>query len=338
MILAGTLLFVFLLSAAGTGVLRWIALRDGVLDVPNERSSHTVPTPRAGGVAIVVAVSVGALALWGQRLVVPARVEAIAGAGVVLAVIGFIDDHRPVLARWRLLTHFIAAWWVIHAFGGVPPIYAFGHQLPLGGAAIWLAVITIAWLLNLYNFMDGIDGIAGVEAVTVCIGAVLLTTVVPEYASEWRLPLVVACAAAGFLVWNLPPAKVFMGDAGSCFLGLALGALGVMSGFHAPQLIWSWLILLGVFIVDATVTLLQRIRLGESISTAHRSHAYQHATKRIGRHGPVTATVGAINLLWLTPIALLVGTGRIDGAVGLLIAYLPLLIVAIRLKAGVDLR
>ena len=79
MILAGTLLFVFLMSAAGTGVLRWIALRDGVLDVPNERSSHTVPTPRAGGVAIVVAVSVGALALWGQRLVVPARVEAIAG-------------------------------------------------------------------------------------------------------------------------------------------------------------------------------------------------------------------------------------------------------------------
>jgi Fuc2NAc and GlcNAc transferase len=338
MLLFVTLILVFMIASIGTGVLRWLALRDGVLDIPNERSSHTIPTPRAGGVAIVVAISCGALALWLQRILPAGRVEAIAGAGVVLAVIGFIDDHTPVLARWRLPAHFIAAWWVIHAFGGVPPVYVFGHQLPLGGFAIWLGIVTLAWLLNLYNFMDGIDGIAGVEAVTVCIGAVLLAAVVPEYASEWRLPLVVACAAAGFLVWNLPPAKVFMGDAGSCFLGLTLGAMGIMSGFHAPQLVWSWLILLGVFIVDATVTLIQRILLRERISTAHRSHAYQHATQRIGRHAPVTAAIAAINMLWLTPLALLVGTGRLEGVVGLIIAYLPLVVVARRLKAGVDLR
>jgi len=329
---------VLLATAVGTGVLRWLALRDGVLDIPNERSSHSVPTPRAGGVAIVVAICVGALGLWRAGLLNGSAVQALVGGGVVLALIGFVDDHRPVLARWRLLAHVLATWWVLYALGGLPPVEFFGSAVALGTVGTVLGMLGLSWLLNLYNFMDGIDGIASVEAITTCLGGIVLANLVPEYANGWALPSVVAAAAAGFLLWNLPQAKVFMGDAGSCFLGLSLGMAAVIASSHAPRLLWAWIILLGVFVVDATVTLIRRILRGAKIATAHRSHAYQHAAITLGRHGPVTLAVAAINLFWLLPVAILVGTGRLHGMVGVAVAYLPLVLGATRLGAGKEHR
>jgi Fuc2NAc and GlcNAc transferase len=146
--------------------------------------------------------------------------------------------------------------------------------------------------------------------------------------------VLLGCAVAGFLFWNFPPARIFMGDAGSGFLGIILGILSLQAAWISSQLLWAWLILLGVFIVDATVTLIRRLVRGDKIYEAHRSHAYQFASRRFGRHLPVTSAVGVINLVWLLPIALCVTLFGLDGALGLIIAYIPLVILAIRFKAG----
>ena len=152
--------------------------------------------------------------------------------------------------------------------------------------------------------------------------------------ADHLLPLTVAAASAGFLYWNLPPAKIFLGDVGSGFLGVVLGTLSLQAGWLDSRLLWAWLILLGVFVVDATFTLLHRLYRGEKLHQAHRSHAYQRAARRIGRHLPVTLAVGAINLLWLFPIALLVGHDWLSGLTGLFLAYFPLVFVAQHLRAG----
>ncbi|MBV4457381.1 glycosyltransferase family 4 protein [Pseudomonas sp. COR58] len=324
---------VALVSFLLTWALRRYALARSLIDIPNARSSHSVPTPRGGGVAIVLAFLLAlGLLLWGGLMTV-AQFVAIAGAGALVAVIGFMDDHGHIAARWRLLGHFLAAAWLLCWIGGLPPVRLAGVTVDLGVVGHVLAAFYLVWLLNLYNFMDGIDGIASVEAICVCIGAGLLGwwSGLPQLA--WVSALLVA-SVAGFLFWNFPPARIFMGDAGSGFLGIALGGLSLMAATFDANLLWSWLILLGVFIVDATFTLLRRLLRGDKVYEAHRSHAYQFASRRFGSHLAVTATVGAINLLWLLPIAVCVARFGLDGSLGLILAYAPLLVLAIRFHAG----
>ncbi|SFI78295.1 Fuc2NAc and GlcNAc transferase [Pseudomonas argentinensis] len=328
------LLVIASLSCLLTWLLRRYALASSLMDIPNERSSHSVPTPRGGGMAIVVCfiLAVLGLALLGQ--VDSAIAFALCGAGGLVAVIGFLDDHGHIAARWRLLGHFAAAGWALFWLGGLPAISLFGTLVDLGWFGHLLAAIYLVWLLNLYNFMDGIDGIASVEAICVCIGGALLYAWLGDTHGALLTVLALAAAMLGFLIWNFPPARIFMGDAGSGFLGITLGVLSLQAAAASPELLWAWLILLGVFIVDATYTLLRRLLRGDRVYEAHRSHAYQYASRHYGRHLPVTMAVTAINLLWLLPIALWVGFGGVDGAIGLLIAYLPLVFLAARFKAG----
>jgi Fuc2NAc and GlcNAc transferase len=182
--------------------------------------------------------------------------------------------------------------------------------------------------------MDGIDGIAGVEALTTCVGAIAIAFLHAPGSAQWRLPALLAVAVLGFLVWNVPPARIFMGDAGSGFLGVTIGVLALDAGWSAPERLWVWLILLGVFIVDATVTLLRRLARGDRVYEAHRSHAYQQAARRTGSHRVVTLAVGAINLCWLLPWAVVVALGRANALVATAAAYLPLVVAAVALRAG----
>ncbi|CAN5923545.1 glycosyltransferase family 4 protein [soil metagenome] len=328
-------LAVLAVACAGTGMLRRYALAHDVLDIPNERSSHVHATPRGGGVAIVTAFLLGVLGFGVTGLIDASTVTSLVGAGIIVAVIGFIDDHSSLPARWRLLAHFAAAVWALAWIGGLAPVDFMVHVVDLGIVGNALAAIGLVWLLNLYNFMDGIDGIAAVEAVTAGLGAAALCWLVPAARPEGALALLLAAASAGFLLWNFPPpARIFLGDAGSGFLGLMVGTLTLHAAGVSTQLLWSWLILLGVFIVDATMTLFRRLARRERIYEAHRSHAYQHATQRIGRHGPVTLVTGAINVLFLFPVALLVARAQLDGLVGLLITYVPLAALATWLGAG----
>ncbi|CAM4013880.1 putative undecaprenyl-phosphate N-acetylglucosaminyl 1-phosphate transferase [Pseudomonas reidholzensis] len=316
-----------------TGLLRRYALSRSLIDVPNARSSHTVPTPRGGGVAIVLSFLVGLPIAWWSGSISLAVMAALAGAGGLVAVIGFMDDHGHIAARWRLLGHFVAAIWALFWLGGVPPLQVFGMHLDLGWLGVILAALYLVWMLNLYNFMDGIDGLASVQAMCAALGMGAIYLQSGHAELVWPV-LSLGVAVAGFLFWNFPPAKIFMGDAGSGFLGFSLAVLSLQAAWADSQLFWSWLILMGVFIVDATLTLVQRLRRGQKVYEAHRTHAYQYASRRYGRHLPVTLAVLGINLLWLLPLAWAVAYLGLDGLIGVLVAYLPLLALAIKFDAG----
>ncbi|VVN15731.1 putative undecaprenyl-phosphate N-acetylglucosaminyl 1-phosphate transferase [Pseudomonas fluorescens] len=324
---------VAVLSLVLTAVLRRYAISRSIIDIPNARSSHSIPTPRGGGVAIVIAFLIALPILGFSGLVPWLHLIGIGGAGALVAVVGFMDDHGHIAARWRLLGHFSAALWALFWIGGFPPLVVFGLSLDLHWFGHILAAVYLVWLLNLYNFMDGIDGIASVEALCVCLSACLLYWITGVPALIWG-PLILAMAVLGFLYWNFPPARIFMGDAGSGFLGVALGVLSLQAAWQSSQLFWGWLILLGAFIVDATFTLLRRLIRGDKVYEAHRSHAYQFASRQFGKHLPVTLAVAAINLFWLLPIAYCVAVWGLDGALGLVVAYVPLIILAVKFHAG----
>lgn len=333
MMLLWALPAVLLLSLLMTAGLRRYALARSVIDVPNARSSHTVPTPRGGGVAIVLTFLLAIVGIMLSGAGDSRTLVALGGGGALIAIIGFMDDHGHIAARWRLLGHFVAAAWMLVWMGGLPPLTVFGWHVDLGWLGGVLAAVYLVWLLNLYNFMDGIDGIASIEAITVCLGAAWLYSL-SGLISHAVLPLLLAAAVVGFLFWNFPPAKIFMGDAGSGFLGIVLGGLSLQAAWVSPEMFWCWLILLGVFIVDATYTLVRRLLRGDKVYEAHRSHAYQFASRRFGQHLPVTLAVAALNLCWLLPIAFCVARLGLDGAVGVVLAYIPLVLLAVRFRAG----
>ena len=318
-----------------TGLLRGYAVKHQLLDVPNARSSHTIATPSGGGMAIAGTFLVCLILLLSLGLMSGADVLAIGVAGGAVSIIGFLDDRRGIQIAVRILVHFVAAAWALYWLDGMPTVSLLGFDLPSGTILNILAVGLIVWMLNLYNFMDGIDGIAGIEAITVCASAATIHWLFVPDSSYWLLPGLLGASAAGFLFWNYPTARIFMGDSGSGFVGFSLGVLAIQAAWEQSQLFWCWLILLGVFVVDASATLLRRLLSGEKIYTAHRSHAYQRAARLFGSHRTVTNAVAAINLVWLFPWALATASGKIDGSIGLLFAYAPLLWLAIHFRAGV---
>ncbi len=323
----------FICSWILTCFVRRYALIRNIIDHPNHRSSHTLPTPRGGGLAFVGTFLIALLLMifWGELTI---RVGFIwVAMGLSLAVLGFIDDNGSISAGWRLIGHFMACSVTVFGLGGMPLIHVFSWILPAHWCMDAVAVVYLVWLLNLYNFMDGIDGLAGIEAVSVCISASIIYALVgtPDLMT---LPLLLAASVAGFLCWNFPCARIFMGDVGSGFLGFTLGALSLEAARVDDAYFWSWLILLGVFIVDSTYTLLFRFYSGARVSEAHRSHAYQHAAVVFGNHLPVTLGVLGVNVCWLFPLALVVGLGYVNGVIGVCVAYLPLVVLVVKFKAG----
>lgn len=316
-----------------TFAVRVYALRNNIMDCPNDRSSHNRPTPRGGGLAIV-AVSLLIMVVTGFS----EGSMWVMGLGCALvALIGFYDDRRDIPPSIRLITHFSAALLVVYGSGGLPVLEFFGHGIDLGYFGVLLAMVGLVWLLNLYNFMDGINGIASVEGITVLLSIFLLCSLQIGLGQALiQAQILVAAAIAGFLVWNFPFARIFMGDAGSGFLGITLGAMMLYSTSYGQEWLWIWLIMLGVFIVDATVTLIRRAVRKQNLTEAHCTHAYQWASRIHGSHTKVTVTVALINLLWLLPLSTLVAWGVVDGFLMLLIAYVPLVVLAIRYKAGTE--
>jgi len=291
-----------LLAAALTGWVRRQALRRQWLDVPNERSSHRAPTPRGGGLGIVIAAAAGFVMLWATGAMNARLCAALVGGGLAVAWIGFRDDRTPVGPGTRLAVHMAAAAWALAWLGGVPPIQFGTTTVEFGLFGYVLGALAIGWVLNLFNFMDGIDGIAASEAAFMALAGAVLA----GGSSALGVPaagLVFGAACLGFLAWNWPPAKIFMGDVGSGFLGYVLAVLALAAMWESPVALFAWLALGGVFFVDASITLARRLLRGERVHEAHRSHAYQWLARRWGAHLPVTLAVLAVNLLVLLPVA-----------------------------------
>jgi Fuc2NAc and GlcNAc transferase len=287
LVVTGSIAFLasLVLSAA---VLRYVRAR-GVLDVPGERSSHTVPTPRGGGLAIVAVVLGGVATLLATgHLPMPLGV-ALLGGGPIIAVIGWIDDLRGTSARLRLAVHTVAAIWAAAWLGGLPSLVVGGDAAQLGRGGMVLAVLGIVWATNLYNFMDGIDGLAAAEAAIVGLAAAALLG--RRDASLASVAAIVAGGSIGFLPWNWQRARIFMGDVGSGFLGFVLAVLALASENSGAMPALVWLLLLGVFFADATATLVRRALGRERWYAAHREHAYQRATRAGWSHAQVTTAV-----------------------------------------------
>jgi Fuc2NAc and GlcNAc transferase len=297
-------------SLALTAAVRRYALARALLDVPNVRSSHTTPTPRGGGLAIVCAILPALGWAWTRGWVPGDFFMAVAGGGLLTAGIGWVDDHRHVPAGVRLVVHFYSAAWAVFWLGGLSDLRAGPLMIPLGATGSPLAAVFIVWMLNLYNFMDGIDGIATVEAVMVCVGSALVAWLVgaPHVAG---VAILIAAACTGFLVWNWAPARIFLGDVGSSFVGFVLGVTALFSERSAGPPLLFWTILLGVFLMDATLTLLRRLLRGDAVLSAHRSHAYQRAVQSGYSHAAVTTAVAMTNLLLLGLVLLAVAEPRL---------------------------
>lgn len=330
-------LFSLLVGLLGTFIVRTRALKSGLLDVPNHRSSHTHATPRGGGLAIVLAFMACASPALFNDNDQWAWISFFMGFACVAAV-GFLDDRHPLPARVRLCVHLAASVLLVSCLSLPVPSQLEWIFWPstIVGLLAWLVfqILVVTWLVNLTNFMDGIDGIAGVQAVGAGAGfvAIWLFNGLPVDAI---LPVLVFVASTlGFLVFNFPPAKIFMGDVGSGALGYAFGGFALIyakTNFH-----WAivWAILLAVFVVDATWTLIVRIARGKSPAQAHRSHGYQVAARRLKAHRPVTLMVAAILVFWLIPVAALYAQGVLPALSSLLLAYAPLMALAAYLNAG----
>ena len=228
-----------------------------LLDRPNERSLHVEPTPRIGGIAVIVA------SLTFAAFAADAAVGAIVACALFLAVISLLDDARSLPVEVRLPAHLLAA---------AVAVLAMGAASSFGWAEAILATLAIAWMANLYNFMDGADGLAGGMAV---IGFGAFAFAAEGLAALALTAAATASAAAGFLLHNFPPARVFMGDAGSVPLGFLAGALGALGVALGAWPAWFPLLVFSPFMVDATVTLARRFLRGERVWKAHREHAYQ---------------------------------------------------------------
>lgn len=267
----------FLLTAGVLCLLLSPRVAAWFLDQPNERSLHASPVPRTGGLAIVPAVALGLLIAGADRLVVV--------LAVALMLVSLLDDWRRLPAGWRLLGHLAAA-----------AVFAWARFPGAGWLELILLAFAVGWTINLYNFMDGADGLAGgMTVVGFC--AYAAAAAIAANANYTVASLCVASGAFAFLLFNFPPARIFMGDAGSIplgFLAAAFGALGWRDGLWP---LWFPLVVFAPFVVDASVTLLKRGLRGERVWQAHRSHYYQRLVLGGWSHRRLAVSEYALMLL-----------------------------------------
>jgi UDP-N-acetylmuramyl pentapeptide phosphotransferase/UDP-N-acetylglucosamine-1-phosphate transferase len=327
--LAGGLASTLVISHFGVRGMRYLAERHSILDIPNERSSHSKTVPRGGGVPIVLLTLIG---LWLYAILTPAvdgrGLLAYTVGALLIAIISWLDDIRSQPNWLRFGIHSLAALLALYACGYLPV----GKGSSDATAFEWLGSIVIFFwivgLTNAYNFMDGIDGIAGTQAIVAGVAwAVLGWLTAHPFVMVFGLLL--AGGSLGFLTHNWPPARIFMGDVGSAFLGYSFAILPLV--FHSgPDRRAHWLgaIAIGIlpvwpFVFDSTFTLLRRLSKGENVFSAHRSHLYQRLTIIGFSHSLVTLLYGGLAVfgaLLLLGWELQAGISRLTVA-----AVLPLL-------------
>jgi Fuc2NAc and GlcNAc transferase len=305
-VLSSALIFLsaFVGSTLLTLYFRALFKRRGVVDTPNQRSSHLIPTPRGGGLAIVIVSVTGITILFIQGMIGSAVATALILGGCMVAVAGLKDDFSHVPAVIRLLVHSGAACIAVLFCGAITHVDLFSFHISLGYAAVILTILGLVWFVNLFNFMDGLDGFAASEALFVFF-AVMMFAYAGKSAELVNSSLILAACVLGFLVFNWPRASIFMGDVGSSFLGFCIALFIVVGDNRGFISIWTSLILTSPFWIDATITLARRLLRRERVYEAHRSHAYQHLQRRFSSHLSVCLVLWMINLFWVLPISIL---------------------------------
>jgi UDP-N-acetylmuramyl pentapeptide phosphotransferase/UDP-N-acetylglucosamine-1-phosphate transferase len=293
--LSGIIVALGVLSYILTFLIRDYALRNKMFDIPNERSLHDVPTPKGGGIAITLTWYAGITTLYYSGIIERNLYFALL-SGAMLAFVSLIDDIKGLRPIFRLIVHFLTAILAFYFLGGLRPLVMPELNINYNYIIYPLAIIGMVWFINLFNFMDGVDGFASVEVITVASVLFLMS---------WNLIsiLLIACVT-GFLCWNWPRAKIFMGDVGSTQLGFILVVLGIYFHNTYEFSILNWIMLTSPFWFDATLTLLRRWRNGEKLSEAHRKHVYQRIVQAGFSHEKVNMFLISLNLIIITLITI----------------------------------
>ena len=263
------------------------AVRNKMTVVPNERSLHDMPTPKGGGIAIVLTWYIGISVLFFSGIIERSLFFALL-SGILLAIVSLIDDIRGLKPVIRLIVQFITAIIAFNFLHGLRPLVMPEISFNYDYIVYPIAIVGMVWFINLFNFMDGVDGFASLEALIICAVFFVFT---------WSLAtiLLIACIT-GFLYWNWPKASIFMGDVGSTQLGFILVVFGIYYHNTFDFSILNWIMLTSPFWFDATLTLLRRWRNGENLSEAHRKHVYQRMVQAGSSHEQVNVYLLLINV------------------------------------------
>lgn len=294
--------FVIIFSVSWLGVklfLGW-SLKRQLLDIPNERSSHDTPTPRGGGLVIVIVSLFSYLIyslVYGHRLIWGYLVGA-----ALIALISWLDDVYSISFVWRFLVHSLAAALLLYDAGAWQNIYlpVFDTTISLGYLGAVISYGWIVWLTNAYNFMDGIDGISGVQAVTAGVGWMLIGYLI-GFTNIYFYGGVLAFSSLGFLLHNWPPAKIFLGDVGSAFLGFSFAAMpflagSVHTGKAAPLPVFA-VLLVWFFVFDTMLTFFARLLKRRKVWEPHREHLYQKLIISGLSHRRVSLIYGLLSVM-----------------------------------------
>lgn len=287
-IIFSAIILLGIISFILTYLIMKFAIRNKLTVTPNERSLHDIPTPQGGGISITITWFAGITLLFFGGIIGRDLFYALL-CGIILAFVSFLDDLKDIKPVFRLVAQFITAGLAFYLLHGLRPLYIGGIVIPFNYITFPLIITGMVWFINLFNFMDGADGFASVEVIVVSCVLFVMT---------WNIIniLLIICVA-GFLCWNWPRAKIFMGDVGSTQLGFVLIVLGLYFHNTSDFSILNWIMLTSAFWFDATLTLFRRWRNGEKLSQAHRKHAYQRLIKSGLSHGKVNAWLILLNLV-----------------------------------------
>jgi len=321
------LLFVYFLSILGTIYYRKFAIKHNILANLNFRTLHQKPTPRGGGVvfSMIFAISIITLCLLN---VIESHLIYVFGYGAILALtIGYIDDIISISSLKKLLLQFFLVFWILFFFNDDLFIQYEG----IFGWIIWLIIaLLLVWIINAYNFIDGIDGMAILGSILISSTLLITLMLTTGFSDLTLLLLVLLASCLGFLFFNWPKASIFMGDSGSIFLGFCFSSLIIYSVSINEVSLFTWLVVFGYYLADTSTTTMLRIFLVKKWYGTHRSHAYQNLARIKDNHFIVTAAVLLYHLLWLLPLAILTVIKPDLSLVIVICAYLPAILWTIK--------
>jgi len=303
------------------------AINRGIIANLNFRTLHVNPIPSGGGIVFSMVFVTGQTYLWWLNQLSNTLFLLLSVGGGMAALFGFLDDLKDIRAKKKLAVQILLSGWSVYLLEGATLFY-FGWLPSL--ISILATLLFLVWMMNAYNFMDGIDGMAISVAVFVSatiIGVLLWTR--PE--SEFIVVMAMLLASSSaFMLFNWPPASIFMGDAGSVFFGYLFGSLILATVMVGDLSIWTWLVVFGYFFADIIVTQIMRFILVKKWYLAHRSHAYQNLARISGSHLKVTGGVTLYNLIWILPLTLWSALSPEMALYAVVLAVSPGLVVAYR--------
>ncbi|TLP37768.1 MraY family glycosyltransferase [Arcobacter arenosus] len=281
-------LILLLISFSLTYFIKEYAIKKSLVATVNERSSHTVPTPHGGGIALAITWFLGLLYLYFTDDIDLNLFYALL-VGIVISLVSFLDDIYELSAKLRLIFQSLVSLGGLYFLGGFESLDFFVFSIENQIVTNIFAFFMIIWFINLYNFLDGINGYAGSEAIFLSLSGFIL------FNENHFIVLIVA--VLGFLYWNWNKAKIFMGDVGSTLLGYNIAVFTIYYSNQTSENFWIWIILFSLFWFDATVTLIRRKLNGEKLSQAHKKHAYQRLTQAGWSHYKVTNYSVVVNII-----------------------------------------